>query len=375
MRVLYLAGGDISTVEAPSYQSMKMGEALGKKFADFIFISRVKEQANESTKEALWETYGIHSPFSLRLIHHSRSYFRRLFRLKSNDQQVIDYSSKLKPDLIITRSMSLSHLCLKRNWPVICESHIVPGHHRIPELCSMTQDKNLLGLLTLTDTLRDSYIQEGALAQKILPLYSGLDFNDYPHDTDRYLLRKKLSLPCDKRIAIFTGSLEYRKAVDQIIETAAYLPEVLFLIVGGEEALCKAWKTVARTVNIHNILFKGQVPRRHIPKYIQAADICLMTNKVDCAESTFSFPLKLMEYLASYRPVVANRTHCLQRTILKDGVNSVLVNANARDFAMAIKNLLQYPSYAFKLSSQARLDVIGYSWDDRVNKICQHFIS
>jgi glycosyltransferase involved in cell wall biosynthesis len=83
----------------------------------------------------------------------------------------------------------------------------------------------------------------------------------------------------------------------------------------------------------------------------------------------FTSPIKLFEYMASGRPVVATSIPSVSE-ILRDGVNAILVPPDSPEaLAAGIKRALNDPALAKALSERASSDVRGYTWEARAKKL------
>ena len=76
--------------------------------------------------------------------------------------------------------------------------------------------------------------------------------------------------------------------------------------------------------------FTGFVPPSDIPLYLAAADMLVMPTTPDLAYAAYTSPLKLFEYMASGRPIVASGLASV-REVLDDGGNAVLYEANSAE--------------------------------------------
>ena len=80
-------------------------------------------------------------------------------------------------------------------------------------------------------------------------------------------------------------------------------------------------------------------------------------------------PLKMFEYMAAARPIVASDLPAL-REVLRDRENAVLVEPdNAAALADGLRCLLGDASLAHRLATQARRDVEAYTWENRARII------
>ena len=95
-----------------------------------------------------------------------------------------------------------------------------------------------------------------------------------------------------------------------------------------------------------------------------ATSSCLPNVRSTISER-YTSPLKLFEYLAAGRPIVASNLPAL-REILTDGINALLVEpGNAAALAAALNALAHNPQLSDRLARRAFADAALYSWDAR----------
>jgi len=94
-----------------------------------------------------------------------------------------------------------------------------------------------------------------------------------------------------------------------------------------------------------------------------------MTIKDGMAAAEFTSPIKLFEYMASRRPIVATALPTIKE-VLEDCGNALLVKPDSVDSLVnGIKTVLVDHNLAEKISIQAARDVKKYTWEERVKKI------
>ena len=87
--------------------------------------------------------------------------------------------------------------------------------------------------------------------------------------------------------------------------------------------------------------------------------------------TSFTSPLKLFEYMAAARPIVASDLPAL-REVLRDGENALLVPPeDPVALAVAIRRLQEDPALAERLAGQAARDVRAYTWEERGRRIVE----
>lgn len=130
-------------------------------------------------------------------------------------------------------------------------------------------------------------------------------------DTDVFPLAETERSSLDDPPTIgFVGSFEYFIDFDQIIDAAAELPEVRFLLVGdGREFEYVEQQVQSR--EIENVELPGLVESHEVPGCISKMDVCLNTfERTPLSHS--AVPLKLFEYLSMNRPVISTRLQEVQ---------------------------------------------------------------
>ena len=106
-----------------------------------------------------------------------------------------------------------------------------------------------------------------------------------------------------------------------------------------------------------------------VPKYLAASDVLVLPNS-EKGLSEFTSPLKLFEYMAAKRPIVASDLPSL-REILSES-NAVMVRPDdPAALAEGIQKVLEDEELAKKLAGNAYIDVQQYSWDKRAMRILE----
>lgn len=230
-------------------------------------------------------------------------------------------------------------------------------------------------VIAVTPRIKEVLVAEyGIETDKIAVIPNGANTDLFkPMDTNQ--ARRQLNLSGADYFVTFVGTLAAWQGVEYLIRSTPYIlegcPESKFLIVGDgptEEELVKLAKEIAVS---DWIIFTGMVPYDKVPLYINASDVCVAP-KIPLG-SGYS-PLKLYEYMACEKPVVATRTSGFE--ILEGNNAGLLVNLeNLQEFAEAIIKLLQDPELRKQMGENGRKYVVqNHSWESvarRVGEVCQ----
>ena len=178
--------------------------------------------------------------------------------------------------------------------------------------------------------------------------------------------------PRTRPIVTYAGHLYPWKGVDVLVEALAGLPDVEAVIVGGhprERDLARVIGLAERHGMGGRIRFTGLVPPASVAQALAHADVLVLPNTPTEVSARYTSPLKLFEYLAAGRPIVASRLPALEE-VLQAGVNALLGPAgDPAAMAAAIARLAGDPALALRLARQAFTDAERYSWPRRAERL------
>jgi len=170
----------------------------------------------------------------------------------------------------------------------------------------------------------------------------------------------------------YAGHLYPWKGVDLVIEAVAALTETRGLIVGGHERepdLARV-KAFAEALDcLPRVTFTGLIAPADVAGRLRECSVLVLPNPASAISREFTSPLKLFEYMASDRPIVASDLPSL-REVLRHEENALLVEAgNPQALVAAIDRIRQDPALGERLARQAAEDVRAYTWGRRAERL------
>lgn len=249
-------------------------------------------------------------------------------------------------------------------------SNVIVEIHSLPDRLVNFVYRRAHKIIVLTLFLKDRLVKEGGvLENKILVAADGVDFKKFDIKETKKDCRKKLGLPLDKNIVLYTGHLYKWKGADTLLEAAAHIPNYLFVFVGGMENDLIRFSSLIKQKQLKNVLLVGQRPHAEIPYYLKAADVLVLPNSAtEKISSHYTSPLKLFEYMASGVPIVASGLPSL-REILNEN-NAILVKPDSEEeLAKGINQVLQNKEFVDKIAKKSQRDVLKHSWRERAEQI------
>lgn len=170
-------------------------------------------------------------------------------------------------------------------------------------------------------------------------------------------------LPPGPRL-FFVGNVEGRRLdVDLLCALAAYDRSWAVVLVGPVGLPAPLRARLAAEPNVHLL---GARPRARLADYLRAADVCLIPYRENPLTRAI-YPLKLNEYLAAGRPVVATPF-----SPSLAGFAGVVDVAPASEFADAVKAVVDNPGRMAPSAVAARVAAAAAnSWEARVERLAQ----
>ena len=225
-------------------------------------------------------------------------------------------------------------------------------------------------MICISRNLYDQWIEAGIDASKMISEHDAVNPSKFTGELSRAEARQMIGLPDRGKIVAYTGSLIPGKGVDVLVQTANLLPYLTFLIVGGEKQEIECLK---KGMENNNVIFTGQVPPTQVPIYQAAADILVLPNTYGGVIDDVTSPMKLFEYMATKRPIVATDMPSLVE-ILKNNHNALVCPAgDAVKLAQTLDTLMSDTVLAETLSKNAYCDLTKYTWDARVQRLTDFF--
>jgi glycosyltransferase involved in cell wall biosynthesis len=209
-----------------------------------------------------------------------------------------------------------------------------------------------------------AYIKNLGIEEKrIIVIRNGVNTDHFkPIKSD--VCKTEIGLNHTYRYIGFVGSLTHWQGVDDLIIAFSQITnnsKVILLVIGDGAEKGKL-EALARNLNIEDqIVFTGITSYDLIPNYISACDFMVAPKKE--LDSGFS-PLKVYEYLACGKPVIASDVNGLQ-FIMEKKVGVTFKPGNVNKLKEAIINMLALPYDTLEnMGKRARqIAVNDFSWD------------
>lgn len=368
MRIIYIANSPVPSQAANSVHVMKMAQALAQLGHQVSLWTPRYNKKQEIRCDDIYAYYGVKNIFTKKNI----PYFKLpKLRAISHYGFIAAYLFIYRPHVVYTRDITAAYVTAKLGVPVIFERHDIfsaAQERQVREFQYLLNSGSLLRTVVISDALRKRLIKEYHInPEKIIVAHDGAD--PQPKEIS------PVTLPSCVLNVGYTGHLYKGKGGEIIVLLARSMPDVMFHLVGGKEEDIDRLRRASNGLN--NILFHGHVPPSTIPSFLSAFDVLLApyqeTVNVSGGKgdvSKWMSPLKIFEYMASGKPMIVSDLPVL-REVLRNRENSLLCPpADADAWAGAIRELINHPELATKISGNALNDFNAhYSWKARAKNI------
>lgn len=385
MRLTFIVAIRFPTEKAHGVAVAKMAEALAKQGVSLTLVVPRRRQPSEFSADRWEHYYGIKHRFKVVRLWcvdllltnrftpewaHPIAYFLLIISFQIS---LFFYLIRSNATLIFTRDMVLVPFLSLFGKKIYFEAHNWPDKPLVVWGYQVLT-KKLAGVICISQPLIKEFRRLGVSSEKLLLAPSGVG-QEFFKGYSKILIRKQLGLPTHAKIVTYTGSLRDGKGISTLIRASMLFrkrKDILFVIVGGNLIEKKERALVATLSGKPNVSYRGFQPFSQIPLFLAASDVLVLPNSGKGRNAIFrkyTSPLKLYEYLASGKPVVASKIPAFSG-VVKDNEQVVFFKPdNAKDLVDKINLLFKNKHLARHLEIQGRELATQFTWAKRAAKI------
>ncbi len=374
-RVRHLSGSTIPSRAANSIQVMKMCEAMAHEGYEVTLLAPARARAPCESYGPLWDHYRVEPLFDIRWLPARGPMSTYVYGFLA----ALHCRLWRPPDLVFARHLPGALVAALLGCSVIFEAHSDPSAYgRLgPLLFSLLIGRRrLLRLVVVSKALEEEFVRTWPRLRRrqlVVVAPDGVDverFEDLPAPADA---RRQLGLLDGARfVAGYSGHLYPGRGVEVVLELAGRLPDMQFLLIGGEPEDVESWRDRSVRAGLDNVTLTGFLPNSEVPLHLAACDALLMpyqrglrTARGGPDTSRWMSPLKMFEYMAAGRPILASELPVL-REVLDESSAILLPPHDVDAWQMGLERLRQDPDLTKRLSHQARASAGCYSWRSRI---------
>ncbi len=210
--------------------------------------------------------------------------------------------------------------------------------------------------------------------EKINVMPNGVDIELFGQIVDPQPIRDQWDLGNGPVISFVGGFQKWHgleNLVDSFVTIQEAFPDARLFLVGDGPYREELDRKVASSGVQDKIIITGFVPQEQVPELLSVADITVLPYPQLPKDLWFS-PLKMYEYMAAGKAVVASRSGQIA-DVIEDGETGLLVEpGDVPELTDALLALLRQPEERRRLAENGRLEAIqNHSWTHYITKLEQ----
>ena len=228
-------------------------------------------------------------------------------------------------------------------------------------------------VISVSTSLKDYLVKAWHVdASKIIVLPNGADTDRFGRSYDTRSLRASLGLG-DELVIVWIGGFYKWHDLTLLVQSFASLhqvfPRTKLLLVGDGQSLPQIRSEIARLNLQENVICTGRVDHDKIPQLLALADIAVAPLR-DMPEGYGCSPLKLYEYMAAGKPIVASGLGQIGEVVSHGDTGLLVEPGDGNELTAAITTLLADSTERSRLGRNARQQaVVNHSWDAYVRRL------
>ena len=230
-------------------------------------------------------------------------------------------------------------------------------------------------IVTVSDPTKENLVENwGVSAEKVKVIPNGVNVAHFQQPVDTKQVRAELGLG-KKPVIMFVGGFQRWHGLDKLLEALALvskiLPDVRLLLVGDGPARPFVEENIHRLNLEKQVTITGFLPHARIPQLLAIADVVTVPYPQLPQEMWFS-PLKLYEYMAAGKAIVASSAGQINNVIRHDENGLLVTPGDVADLAQACLHLLQNEADRRRLGTNAQREAeTEHAWARQIERLEQ----
>lgn len=256
-----------------------------------------------------------------------------------------------------------------RGIPVVLEVNEISGIRRVrgqvlKSLAKRIEIRNFLDaslIVVVSKFLKQQIVSMGVPDTRVIVVPNGVNLDDFVPDTT---CKKK-----DKIVLGFVGRFvawhDFPLMLNMFQALVSRIEGIELMLVGEGPLRNQIEKWVKARNLVGKVLLAGAFPHSQIPQVINQMDICLIPHT-----NEYRSPIKLFEYMAMAKPVIAPRMEPIE-AVTTDGEDAMLFEAgDETEFGAKVELLLADEELRTRIGQNARRKIENHhTWETNARTI------
>ena len=268
-------------------------------------------------------------------------------------------------------------IVLEVNAP-LAEERSAHGGLAFPRLARKVESaiwSSATAIITVSTPLADSIVAAGVPRENILVLHNAVRREFFAAERNGQKVRERWGIKPGEVVCGFTGWFRPWHGLEGFLEAFADAglagAGAKVMLVGEGKALPALQEIVARRGLGGSVIFTGAVGRDDIADHVAAFDVALQP-----LATAYASPMKIFEYLALGKPVVAAATPAIAEALTHGRDSLLFPVGDSVAMVSALKQLVNDRALRERLSEGARDTIVsrGHFWDENARRTLAHLL-
>lgn len=373
MKIIYLANVRMPTEKAHGYQIVRTAAAMVGLGAQVELVVPKRRNPNLGDQD-VFAYYGVTSKFPVRRL-------PSLDLIRGNLHRFIGPLAFWLQTWTFARSVKKYLRTASADWIYGRDELVLNQLQELPAGARLAVELHALPsgryakllqradrIIVITRAIKDGLVGQGITAAKIFVAADAVDLAAYAGLLDKNMARTQLGLSASEHRAVYTGHPYAWKGVYALAEASRYLTNGWRVqLVGGVAGDLTPLRRFVQAQRLDRVEILPHQSRPDLLQYVAAADVVVLPNSAKTEISRlYTSPLKLFEYLAAGRPIVASDLPSIREVVSEREVIFVKPD-DPQDLARGIRQAVEQPQE--DRVAAARALVKKYTWEVRARSI------
>lgn len=293
----------------------------------------------------------------------------------THKKEIEDQIEEFKPDVIlalgILNSYNASRLAKKHNIPFVYYFidviyALIPekAFQKLGQLFTEKTIRNADLVITINKKLSEFAYSVGAKENSTILIDAGIDLASYDPDLDDARIHEEYGISQDDVVLFFMGWIYEFAGMKELARTLGEnkekYPNYKILVVGDGDAYDEMCEIRDEYDMADQLILTGKQPFEKIPEFLASADFCLLPAHIDEPIMQDIVPIKIYEYLAMKKVVIASELPGLSKEFgYGNGIEYIQEASEVLD---VVENILKENRYD-EIASNAREYVKSNDWE------------
>jgi len=382
--LIYVSNNRLPTERAHGLQIVQNCEALANAGYTVTLVGPRRHLSPEARNVPIWDYYGVAKNFTfvrvwcLDLLHWlPRAQAAFLLQTLTYLVALAIWLLRRPADVIFTRDVFVAAMgaALRPRVQLAYEVHQINRTRLGCALQSFVVRR--AAVIALTRHLADQLEERGASPQRMIVAHDGIRGGRFDSLPEIEAARAAVGWPVEAFIVGWVGrlaTLGMDKGVGTLVDAMANVDGATLAVIGGPgeavEQLRQRW--TAAGLPSERFITPGQVAPADVPRYLAACDVCAMPFPWTEHFAYYASPIKLFEYMAAGRAVVASDLPSTAEVVTHEESALLVPPGDVDALRAAIVRLRDDPALRERLGHRAReIALATYTWDARAHSIRQ----